>query len=562
MDKFVRVLRKISIRKRLSYAFFILCVIPISIMIIISAIIEFLYYKDNLKSNYNNFAYESNIRVNDMFEQLELKFKYLKENNDILTDMYLYATSPVYQTEGVSNRIENTIASIVSTQNEIDYAAIFFEDGTPFLYSKAFIDIEEIRTRLKDDLGWYYLDYGKQPVLCRTEKVEIDYTSGLKARYVVLINLEELEGILNNAAASSKQKIAITDSQGRVVAGSQFEESDLVYEVTNPISNTGLQVKNTFMRTKYDLLGLITTIFLFIIIITICGILIYLVNESIRIPLNRLLGRMERINEDELLERQLERKEEDTLTESKDEHEILNRVFTSMLNRLNEVLEETYITNINETGLRTRIKELELVALQQRINPHFLYNLLDNVFWIAQMKNYEEIGEMVSALGEFFKTSVSEKGAFVTISTEIENVKSYVCLQKIMHKNQFDVQWNIDSEIVHYKTVKLILQPIIENCIVHGFGGTTGGGIIQITGRTEGKTIVFEIKDNGKGMEMDVCERITLKMNSSILGVGDSIGMRNVNQRIKIYFGEPYGINIKSKINEGTTVSLCIPVKE
>ena len=115
MDKFVRVLRKISIRKRLSYAFFILCVIPISIMIIISAIIEFLYYKDNLKSNYNNFAYESNIRVNDMFEQLELKFKYLKENNDILTDMYLYATSPVYQTEGVSNRIENTIASIVST---------------------------------------------------------------------------------------------------------------------------------------------------------------------------------------------------------------------------------------------------------------------------------------------------------------------------------------------------------------------------------------------------------------------------------------------------------------
>ncbi|MDF2514507.1 MAG: sensor histidine kinase [Herbinix sp.] len=169
---------------------------------------------------------------------------------------------------------------------------------------------------------------------------------------------------------------------------------------------------------------------------------------------------------------------------------------------------------------------------------------------------------MVSALGEFFKTSVSEKGAFVTISTEIENVKSYVCLQKIMHKNQFDVQWHIDSEIVHYKTVKLILQPIIENCIVHGFGGTTGGGIIHITGRKEENTIVFEIKDNGKGMEMDVCDRITLKMNSSILGVGDSIGMRNVNQRIKIYFGEPYGINIKSKINEGTTVSLCIPIKE
>ncbi|MGB8451496.1 MAG: histidine kinase [Anaerocolumna sp.] len=558
MDRFVKALRKISIRRRLAYAFLILCVVPISIMIIISAMVEFLYYNGNLRSNYENFAYESDIRVNDMFEQLELKFKYLKENNDILTDLYLYATSPVYQTEGVTNRIENTIASIMSTQGEVDYTSVFFEDGTSFLYSKALIDMEKIRSRLKDDLGWYYLDYGKNPVLCRSENVEIDYTSGLKARYVVLINLEEIESILNKAVGSSRQKIAITDSKGRIVAGSQFGKSDLVYEVIVPVSDTGLNVKNTFARKKYDLHGLITTILLFLLVLITSGTVIYLVNESIKIPLNRLLGRIEQINEDDVLDM----KEEYSSTESKDEHEILNSVFTSMLNRLNEVLEETYITEINETELRTRIKELELVALQQRINPHFLYNLLDNVFWMAQMKNYEEIGEMVSALGEFFKTSVSEKGAFVTINTEIENVKSYVCLQKIMHKNQFVEQWNIDPEIVRYKTVKLILQPIIENCIVHGFGGIGEGGIIHINGKKESDTIVFEIKDNGKGMEKDVCDKIRLKMNSTILGIGDSIGMRNVNQRIKIYFGEPYGINIKSQINEGTTVSLCIPIKE
>ncbi|ROR30451.1 sensor histidine kinase YesM [Mobilisporobacter senegalensis] len=558
MDKFVKTLRRISIRRRLNYAFLILCIIPISIMIIISAIVEFLYSNGNLKNNYENFAYESNISVNDMFEQLELKFKYLKENNDILTDLYLYATSSKYQTEGVTNRIENTIASIMSNQSEIDYTSIFLEDGTSFLYSKMPIDMEKIRSQLKDDLGWYYLDYGKKTVLCRTENIEIDYTSGLKARYVVLIDLEEIENILNNAVGSTNQKIAITDNKGRTVAGSQFRESDLVYEVIVPISDTGLNVVNSFTGKKYDLRGLITTILLFFLVLITSGTVIYLVNESIKIPLTRLLDRIEQINEDDVFVR----KEESINTESKDEHEILNDVFTSMLNRLNEVLEETYITKINETELRTRIKELELVALQQRINPHFLYNLLDNVFWMAQMKNYEEIGEMVSALGEFFKTSVSEKGAFVTISTEIENVKSYVCLQKIMHKNQFIEQWDIDPEIVRYKTVKLILQPIIENCIVHGFEGIEGGGIINITGKKEENTIVFEIKDNGKGMEMDVCEKIRQKMNSTILGIGDSIGMRNVNQRIKIYFGEPYGINIKSQIREGTTVSLCIPVKE
>lgn len=558
MDVFVKALRKISIRKRLAYAFLILCVVPISVMIIISAVIEFIYYNDNLSSNYENFAYESNIRVNDVFEQLELKFKYLKENNDILTDLYLFATTQEYQTDGVINRIENTIASIMSTQDEIDYTSVFFKNGTSFLYSKVHVDMEKIKSSLKDDPGWYYLNYGRKPVLCRTENIEIDYTIGLKARFVVLINLEEIEDILDNAVGSSKQRIAIIDSRGRIVAGSQFEKSDSVYEVTVPISNTGLSVKNTFSRARYDLRGLITTILIFLLVLIASGTTIYLVNESIKIPLNRLLGRIEQINEDEVLVRI----EESDNADSKDEHVILNNVFTSMLNRLNEVLEETYITKINETELRTRIKELELVALQQRINPHFLYNLLDNVFWIAQMKNYEEIGEMVSALGEFFKTSVSEKGAYVTIRTEIENVKSYVCLQKIMHKNQFVEQWNIDPEIVRYKTVKLILQPVIENCIVHGFEGMEGGGIIHITGRKESDTIVFEIKDNGKGMEMDVCEKIRQKMNSTILGIGDSIGMRNVNQRIKIYFGEPYGINIKSQINEGTTVSLCIPIKE
>lgn len=374
----------------------------------------------------------------------------------------------------------------------------------------------------------------------------------------MLIDLEEIENILDNAVGSAKQKIAIMDNKGRIIAGSQFGESDLAYEVVIPISNTGLSAVNSFTGEKYDFHGLLTTIILFLLVIITSGTAIYLVSESIKIPLNRLLWRIEQISEDDVSVI----KEECMYTESKDEHEILNNVFNTMLNRLNEVLEETYVTQINETKLRTRIKELELVALQQRINPHFLYNLLDNVFWMAQMKNYEEIGEMVSALGEFFKTSVSEKGAFVTISTEIENVKSYVCLQRIMHKNQFVEQWDIDPEIVRFKTVKLILQPIIENCIVHGFEGIEEGGIIHITGKKESDTIVFEVKDNGKGIKVDVCEKIRKKMNSTILGIGDSIGMRNVNQRIKIYFGEPYGINIISQIEEGTTVSLCIPIKE
>jgi two-component system sensor histidine kinase YesM len=131
-----------------------------------------------------------------------------------------------------------------------------------------------------------------------------------------------------------------------------------------------------------------------------------------------------------------------------------------------------------------------------------------------------------------------------------------------MHKNQFEDHWDIDPDIVEHKTVKLVLQPIIENCIVHGFEGIDSGGVIHVSGKKVDKTIVFEVKDNGKGMSKETCEKIRVKMNSTILGIGDSIGMRNVNQRIKIYFGEPYGVTIKSQTNGGTTVSLSIPSEE
>lgn len=560
MDKFVNILRKISIRRRLVYAFFILCVMPISMMIIISSLIEYIYFNDNLINNYENFAYQSNARVNDTFDQLEQKFSYAKENNDLLTDLYLYATSERYQTEGVKNRIENTIASIMSTQDEVDYATVYFEDGAAFFFNKAemHIDIEVIKNQIQDETGWKYLYYKDKPLLCRMENIEIDYTSGLEVTMVMLISIDEIERMLTDASAVDQQKIAITLENTRIIAGTQVSSDHLLYEVSLPIADTGFYIVNTFEKENYNFRGLLITFILFLLVIVTSGSVLYLVNESIKIPLNQLLKRIEHIDKEEILAT----KSVELISTYEDEHAILNNVFSSMLNRLNEVLEESYVTKINETELRTRIKELELVALQQRINPHFLYNLLDNVFWIAQMKNYHEIGEMVSALGDFFKTSVSEKGAFVTISTEIENVKSYVFLQKIMHKNQFEDQWNIDPEILHYKTVKLILQPIIENCIVHGFEGMDNGGVIQITGRKEAKTILFEIKDNGKGMEPETCEMIRHKMNSTILGIGDSIGMRNVNQRIKIYFGEPYGIDIESEKYKGTTVSLCIPIKE
>ncbi len=554
IDKYVILLRKISVRRRLAYAFIILCVIPIFSMIMITTFIQAYYYKDNTQTTYEIFAYESGIRINDIFDQLELKVDYLMKNNDILTDLYLYNTSLEYQTDTVERRIENTIASIMSTQTEIGYTAVITNDGKIFEYSQKEFDINRIRNRLDDADGWNYFEEGEEFLLYRIEKVEIDYTSSETVTFFLLVDRDALGQILDEAVGSSKQKIALIDQGNRVISGLASDHNKIGYQIVEPISNTDFYIRNSFDNINYDFKGAFFALMLSIIVFAVSGIIMYLVHASIRVPLTYLLERIKKFDTELFII-----KEEQPKIMSKDEHAILNNEFTNMLIRLNHLLEETYTTKINEIKLRTRIKELELVSLQQRINPHFFYNLLDNVFWMAQMKGFEEIGEMVSALGEFFKTSVSEKGAFVAIRTEIENVRSYVSLQKIMHKNQFEAKWDVDPNIMMDKTVKLVLQPIIENCIVHGFEGMDTGGAIKISGREDQEDIIFEISDNGKGMSEEMCQAIKQKMNSTIYGIGDSIGIRNVNQRIKIYYGNAYGLDIKSIENQGTTVSLRIP---
>lgn len=558
MEKSVQILRQMSIRRRLAYAFFILFIVPILAMIILSTSFEVVYFNNNLENHYDNFAYGSNIRINHLFEQLEMKFNYLIENNDILTDLYLYGTSPDYQSLAVKSRIENTITSIMSSQREIIYTSASFENGDTFSYSGSPINLAVVKEQMTGKRGWRFFRLGNKPLLLLTETIEIDYNSGKNVIFTCVIDMDEVESLLDDALGSVKQRIAIVDGADRIVVGDQFEGRNLGYELIVPLTNTGLNVKSTFIKTNNDLQGIYMTLMLFVLTFLLGSITLYLLNESIRLPLDKLLARIEQINgNNAIVVNEIE-----SPLELIDEHEILNHEFNVMLIRLNQLLEESYVSKIHETELRTRIKELELMALQQRINPHFFYNLLDNVFWMAQMRGFEEIGEMISALGDFFKTSVSEKGAFVPIYTEIENVKSYVYLQQQMHKNQFVDQWQIDPEIIHYKTVKLILQPIIENCIVHGFEEIEEGGLIRISGRRESDKIIFEISDNGKGMDAETCERIRKKMNSTLLGIEDSIGMRNVNQRIKIYYGESYGVKIKSQLNVGTTVFISIPMME
>lgn len=204
-----------------------------------------------------------------------------------------------------------------------------------------------------------------------------------------------------------------------------------------------------------------------------------------------------------------------------------------------------------------RQKELELEALHAQINPHFLYNTLNSVIWMAKMQGAKNISMTITALIKLLRVSINLSSEMVHLKDEIEYVKNYVFIQKIRFNDQFEIYYNIDDDCNECKIPKLILQPIVENAIVHGFDSEDGSFMkIEIKAHKESELLVIEISDNGKGIEEDMLNKIFETRN---INKFSTVGLNNVNERIRIYFGENYGIKVKSVINVGTSVNVILP---
>ena len=188
------------------------------------------------------------------------------------------------------------------------------------------------------------------------------------------------------------------------------------------------------------------------------------------------------------------------------------------------------------------LRKTELKALQAQINPHFLYNTLDSIAWMCEQGRNADAVKMVHALARLFRISISKGHELIPISREIEHAESYLQIQKYRYKNQFTYHFHVDPECLHYLCNKITLQPIIENAIYHGINGLVDEGEIVIARRADGSDVVFTVADNGVGMEEEQIQAILRKERSDHTG----IGIKNVNDRLKIYFGEGYGITIDS----------------
>ncbi len=235
---------------------------------------------------------------------------------------------------------------------------------------------------------------------------------------------------------------------------------------------------------------------------------------------------------------------------SYDEIGSLGRKFNIMVAKIRELM----IQNVREQELK---RKFELQALQAQINPHFLYNTLDSIIWMAESRRHEEVVMMVSSLAKLFRLTISRGDEIVPIETEIEHITHYLIIQKMRYRDRLDFEIDVPTELFPYQTVKLLLQPLVENSIYHGIKNRRGRGVVRIAARKEEERILLQVIDNGVGMARARVARLLDPACPDAKSGG--VGVRNVDERIKLHFGEGFGLTFESTRYVGTTVNVWLP---
>ena len=208
-------------------------------------------------------------------------------------------------------------------------------------------------------------------------------------------------------------------------------------------------------------------------------------------------------------------------------------------------------------------RKSELDVLQSQINPHFLYNTLDSIVWMIENNRYDDAIVMVTSLARLFRISLSRGRTLITVGEELEHARHYMTIQKMRFKNKFTSEIRADGEALSCETVKLVVQPIVENAIYHGMEYADGDGEILVWAHIEGEDLYIDVTDNGPGMRQEQVDRLLREDGGPAAPSrrGSGIGLRNVHQRIQLTYGKPYGLEIESEPDEGTNIRIHLPVR-
>ena len=297
-----------------------------------------------------------------------------------------------------------------------------------------------------------------------------------------------------------------------------------------------------------DLAGIQYLTVIIIVLTIIIGVTVsVIIAQSLILPLENTVNALEKFSRGDFAVR---------LKENRcDEIGKLNRIFNKAIKEINELMQKVTQSEILN-------KEMEFKTLQSQMNPHFLYNTLDAINWLAFKEKQTEICNLVAAISSLIRASISNKKSIITIEHELDYVKNYIYIQHIRYKDRFDTIYDIDESLLKQAVPKLIIQPIVENAIIHGIENSKNKNLLYISIKRENECIVIIVKDTGIGM---TDEKVSELLKEPLNAEGDeqkahtNLGLYAVHKRIQLMYGDLYGLTVHSQAGEGTTVTLHIP---
>ena len=369
-----------------------------------------------------------------------------------------------------------------------------------------------------------------------------------KKGYVYIINTNGIiiyhpqQQLIYSGLKNEKVDFAVNNDDGSYIQNNNGEKTVMTIKTVGYTGwkIVGISYYNEMVTSKKEIYYFITSAVA--ISILVLFVMSLIISARISLPIKKLEKLMARVEKGEL----------DIYADIKGENEVkqLSKTFNSMIYRIKNLMDE----NSKEQEAK---RKSEIKALQAQINPHFLYNTLDSIVWMAENEETKGVITMVIALANLFRTSISRGKEIIKIKDELENARSYLVIQQMRYTDKFDYIIKADEDVLDYRTFKIVLQPIIENSIYHGIKRMVDRGMIKVTAEIKDDKLLLQVIDNGMGMSKETVE--SMLSNESKGKISSGIGVKNVHERIQLYFGNEYGLEIESELEVGTCVKIWLP---
>ncbi|MEM1485124.1 histidine kinase [Oscillospiraceae bacterium PP1C4] len=575
-------LRRLGIKRRLSICLVAASVLPILLIGTIGAANAYARMKDNAIVYSERITAQTIQLISGYFDGYINQINTIATDPAILNDLMNYDDSDWDEKELIENRMRLMLGCIFGFDPEIETVELCTPYGTRFYFTSP-ISSGNLhgegssrmlaQSLLQDEITW---SVSKKEILSDDKTYIIlqkrlsDKSGKLAGVFLMALSREFVEQVCVKNAADANMEILLTDDQGVIISRSDDKETHTLqaalrdeiaaeknagnFFVTNTKEGKAMAFYGIIPRMKWRVVnlipytylmgGILRKLFLTALVVGLLALLALflssIVTSSLVEPVNKLMIAMQHDNIKAVVSDNAE-----------DEHALLIDGYNRMNRELDRTINEVYAMRLKESELNFLKREAELSALQQQINPHFLYNTLESVYWDGQLDGDEEISEMVTALGNYFRAIINKGREKISVEQEIESVNNYIFLQNKRFNKRIHCKWNLQPLVAKCVVMKLVLQPVIEDIISNCFDLTSGA--INIDMAIQQKENDLHISITGSGVELLLNRYISADESKYLHGI------KNADQRLRLYYGEMYGVKI---IRRPTAeIHLLIPVK-